>query len=71
MEAFAFSEEELFELYENFEEFDSENGIFFTKDSYVAQMYSEDSDLDTKVRNGWSWIWSETWRFRPELSTTN
>ena len=37
----------------------------------LAQMYSEDSDLDTKVRNGWSWIWSETWRFRPELSTTN
>ena len=37
----------------------------------LGQMYSEDSDLDTKVRNGWSWIWSETWRFRPELSTTN
>lgn len=28
---------------EDFEEFDSENGIFFTKDSYVAQMYSEDA----------------------------
>jgi hypothetical protein len=28
-------------------------------------------DLDNKVRNGWSWMWSETWRFRPELSTTN
>jgi hypothetical protein len=37
----------------------------------LAQMYAEDSDLDTKVRNGWSWIWSETWRFRPELSTVS
>jgi hypothetical protein len=36
----------------------------------LAQMYAEDSDLDSKVRSGWSWVWSETWRFRPELSTT-
>jgi len=28
---------------EDFEEFDSENGIFFTNDKYVAQMYSEDA----------------------------
>ena len=36
----------------------------------LQKMYDEDSDLDSKVRGGWSWIWSETWRFRPELSTT-
>jgi len=28
---------------EDFEEFDNDNGIFFTKDKYVAQMYSEDA----------------------------
>ena len=37
----------------------------------LAQMYAEDDDLDAKVKGGWSWIWSETWRFRPELTTTS
>jgi hypothetical protein len=37
----------------------------------LSKMYEMDSDLDSKVRNGWSWIWSETWRFRPELSTSS
>ena len=36
----------------------------------LAEMYEEDSELDSKVRSGWSWVWSETWRFRPELSTS-
>ena len=36
----------------------------------LQKMYAEDPDLDSKVRGGWNWIWSETWRFRPELSTT-
>ncbi len=37
----------------------------------LQKMYEEDPDLDSKVRGGWNWIWSETWRFRPELSTTD
>ena len=37
----------------------------------LSKMYEMDSDLDSKVRNGLSWIWSETWRFRPELSTSS
>jgi hypothetical protein len=37
----------------------------------LSKLYELDSDLDSKVRNGWSWIWSETWRFRPELSTSS
>ena len=38
--------------------------------SVLQQMYAEDENLDSKVRNGWNWVYSETWRFRPELSTT-
>ena len=37
----------------------------------LSKLYELDPDLDSKVRNGWSWIWSETWRFRPELSTSS
>ena len=37
----------------------------------IRKLNVEMPDLDNKVRNGWSWMWSETWRFRPELSTTN
>jgi len=37
----------------------------------IGKLNMEMPDLDNKVRNGWSWMWSETWRFRPELSTTN
>ena len=37
----------------------------------IGKLNVEMPDLDSKVRNGWSWMWSETWRFRPELSTTN